>query len=176
MTHSGNYPSLKSRQQGAVLIVSLVILLILTLLGISSMQTTSMEERMAGNMRDRDLAFHAAEVALREGELALTGVVLPDFENTGGWYKAYYLNDNSITWENMAWSDASKVIAATAQIDQVDSQPAYYLEELPTSVSSGESLVVGFAPPPAAGNFRVTARGVGSSGTATVILQSTFRR
>lgn len=170
--HSAKRFPAGNRQQGAVLIVSLVILLILTLLGISSMQTTSMEERMAGNMRDRDLAFHAAEVALREGENALTGVVLPDFDGTGGWHKAY----EELYWDTIDWTDASEVITATTQIDQVAAQPAYYLEELPVSVASGESLVVGFAPPPAAGNFRVTARGVGSSGTATVILQSTFRR
>lgn len=57
-----------ARQRGVVLIVALVVLLVLSMLGVSSMQGTVMEERMAGNMYDRNIAFQAAEAALRAGE------------------------------------------------------------------------------------------------------------
>ncbi|MBT8092482.1 MAG: pilus assembly protein PilX, partial [Gammaproteobacteria bacterium] len=57
---------LPQREQGAVLIVSLVMLLIVTLIAVSSMQGTIMEEKMAGNSRDRNLAFQTAESSLRE--------------------------------------------------------------------------------------------------------------
>lgn len=56
------------RQQGSVLLVSLIFLLLLTIVGVSAMNITSLEERMAGNYRDQDLAFQAAEAALLEGE------------------------------------------------------------------------------------------------------------
>ena len=41
-----------SRQRGAVLVVALLMLLIMTVLGVTAMQMSRMEERMAGNSRD----------------------------------------------------------------------------------------------------------------------------
>ncbi|MBB4866607.1 type IV pilus assembly protein PilX [Pseudomonas nitritireducens] len=55
---------------GAILLVTLVMLLLLTLIGLAGMRLASLEERIAGNLRDRQLAFQAAETALRQGELA----------------------------------------------------------------------------------------------------------
>jgi type IV pilus assembly protein PilX len=57
------------RQGGAALIVALFMLLIMTLMGLSSMRTILQEERMTGNTFDRSLAFQAAEAALRAGEI-----------------------------------------------------------------------------------------------------------
>ena len=54
------------KQQGTVLIFSLVILIVLTLLGISAMQVSTMEEIMAGNMKDCNQGFQAAEAAIRD--------------------------------------------------------------------------------------------------------------
>lgn len=56
------------RQRGSVLIVSLGILAILTLIGLSGANTTVLEERMAGHFRDQRVAFEAAEAALTDGE------------------------------------------------------------------------------------------------------------
>ena len=64
------------RQRGTILFVSLVILLLLTILGVTSMSSVTMEERMAGNLRDGDLAVQASEAALRSGEAWLLGIVL----------------------------------------------------------------------------------------------------
>ncbi len=58
-------------QRGVALFISLVLLLVLTIIGVSAVQTTSMEERMARNTHDSVLAFEAAEVALRTGETFL---------------------------------------------------------------------------------------------------------
>jgi len=57
-----------SRQKGATLVVALLILLVLTVLGLAAMQATRMEERMAGNSRDVNLAFQGAEAGLRDAE------------------------------------------------------------------------------------------------------------
>lgn len=57
-----------NQQTGSALIISLLFLLILTILGVAGIQTTSMQERMSGNMRDRNMAFQASEAALRGGE------------------------------------------------------------------------------------------------------------
>lgn len=59
---------LPSDQRGAVLIVALIMLLLLTVIGLSSMRGTSLQESMAGNMRDGNFALQASEAALRKGE------------------------------------------------------------------------------------------------------------
>ena len=51
-------------QSGAALVVSLLILLVMTVIGISSMRTTNLQEKMASNTREREQAFEAAESAL----------------------------------------------------------------------------------------------------------------
>lgn len=60
--------SFDRQQSGVVLVISLIMLLLLTLIGLSGMQSTILEEKMAGNMRDRNRAFQAAEAALKDGE------------------------------------------------------------------------------------------------------------
>ena len=56
----------RHRQRGAVMIVTLLFLVILTMLGITALSSTTMEERMAGNTRDSQTALQAAEAALRD--------------------------------------------------------------------------------------------------------------
>ena len=56
------------RQSGMTLIVSLVILMALTILGVTSMQSTRTEISMAGNLRESGIAFNAAEAGLRAAE------------------------------------------------------------------------------------------------------------
>lgn len=61
----------QNRQNGATLIVSLVILAVVTLLGVASMRSSNMELRMAASARDRAVAFQRAEAALLRVERAL---------------------------------------------------------------------------------------------------------
>jgi len=51
------------KQAGAVLVVSLVVLLVLTLLGVAGMNSAMMQERMAANAQNSNKAFQAAESA-----------------------------------------------------------------------------------------------------------------
>jgi len=60
-------------QQGAVLIVSLVILLVLTILGVSAMRGSALEGKIASNYRLEQLITQAAEAALLEGERLIEG-------------------------------------------------------------------------------------------------------
>ncbi len=63
----------RSDQQGAILIVCLLFMLIMTVLGTSSMQRLTLGERMTANFWDENLAFQAAEAALRHGEDVVVG-------------------------------------------------------------------------------------------------------
>ena len=59
---------LPHKQQGAVFITGLVFLVAISLLGVTAIKTSTLEERMAGNLRDRNLALQAAEMGLRYAE------------------------------------------------------------------------------------------------------------
>ena len=63
------------RQTGAVLVVSLLILLVMTVLGVAAMGTTTLQERMANNNRQQQVAFQAAEAALRAAETYLGNTI-----------------------------------------------------------------------------------------------------
>src|ERR1700674_5216144 len=66
-----------ARQRGVVLFVVLVFLIILTFLSLTAMRESTAEERMSGNLRDRNVAMQAAELALRDAERDL-GALLAD--------------------------------------------------------------------------------------------------
>jgi type IV pilus assembly protein PilX len=59
------------RQRGMALLVSLIFLLLLTLIGVSSMQNATLQEKMAGSVSLRNQSFQGAEAALRVGESAV---------------------------------------------------------------------------------------------------------
>jgi len=63
-TSSPNY----SNQSGIVLPIALILLLVTTLLGITSLRSNTVSERMTRNTIQRDLEFNNAESALIEGE------------------------------------------------------------------------------------------------------------
>ncbi|MBB6091839.1 type IV pilus assembly protein PilX [Povalibacter uvarum] len=63
--------SSQSKQQGAVLAVSMVVLLALTLFALGASQASRSHERMATGLQIRDVAFQTAEAALRAGERSL---------------------------------------------------------------------------------------------------------
>lgn len=67
----------RRRQSGAVLVVALLFLMIITMLGVSSLQSTTAEERMSGNVRDTGNALQAAEAALRDAWYDINGVCAP---------------------------------------------------------------------------------------------------
>lgn len=65
---------LPRREQGAALIIALMLLAIVMVLASTGWQMATQEERMVGQQRDRTIAFEAAEAALRDGERDLLGV------------------------------------------------------------------------------------------------------
>ena len=73
-----NFPS-RASQSGAVLIVAMIILVILTLLGVTAMNTTSLQERIASNTQEQVHAFQAAETGLNQ---AFSDNLAYDISNT----------------------------------------------------------------------------------------------
>lgn len=56
----------KNQQHGAILVISLLILLVLTLIGVSSLDGSVMEEKMAANSQTATRIFQKAESSIQE--------------------------------------------------------------------------------------------------------------
>lgn len=169
------------KQRGVVLVVALLILLVITIIGVTGMQTTILQETMAGAVRDKHIAFNAAEAALRDGEKYLNDTaVLPGFDDTNGRYSSDGTSED--LWKTVNWSGATQAACNCFIYDDgglVASSgitlPRYIIEELPESEAEVPSLVKGFGVKPTRQLYQVTARGVGSVGGVSV-LQSTYLR
>lgn len=171
--------TLAGRERGAAMVIALVMLLVLTLLATASARMTLMEERMTGNTQDRNIAFQAAEAGLRAGEDEAQVPVLPDFDvNTKGLYTPAAPGDTPV-WDLVDWADENEVLVSAEMVDAPgmlgDATVSYVVEQLPRIATPGESLA-GDTTVDEATFYRVTSRGVGVSGNATVTLQTTFKR
>lgn len=169
----------RSQQSGVALVVALIFLLLMTLLSTSTMRGATMQERMAGNTRDYNLGFQAAEAALREGETYLrTTVVLPDFDDTGAHYVVNSANRPS--WHSYPPSSGSGYLTYGGNSPDTAVLPQYYLEKLTTARPAGTETETGTAIDEIY-YFRITAVGYGgavdSGGNAltSVVLSSVFR-
>ncbi len=165
----------RTRQKGAVLIVSLIILLIMTFIGLAGMEMTGMEEKMAGNMRDRNMAFQAAEATLLEGEQFVeTQSPMPLFDGNNGLYPL--LSNGKKRWDEVDWSANSDIRSYAGQgLGELSAAPAYIVEEL-HSASSDDNLDPGEVVEDDRFYYRVTARAAGQTNAAEVMLQTIYRK
>lgn len=71
-----------SKQKGVVLVVALVMLLIMTVAGVTTMTSATLQERIAGNQRQQMIARGNADRVLKQAEVVLdnlhTGVAFGD--------------------------------------------------------------------------------------------------
>lgn len=163
------------RTRGAALIVSLIMLVVMSLLGVTSMSTSRLEERMAGNARDRSYAFEAAETALIDGENYIGNDEVKSFDgSTTGLHPKPDSGHQLYQESDWAWDDDHTRLydkATSNPLPRVSEQPRYYVEFLGEE-SSQNSLVVGFEAKGGVKFYRITARGVGASGSSAAIIQS----
>ena len=188
------------REQGAVLAIGLIILVIMTLLGVTAMTTTSLENKMAGNLKDWNLALQAAEAGLRDAEtdIVTTGRVsgltnavagcfavvsgTPD-ERDGQCQSA--AGDTTNIWQTINWADGapsqnyvkygSKTLLtqpAYTAAQGYATLPRYILQPISDKGKPGNPLN-GFESNKTK-TTRIIAVGYGGSTQASVMLQSTY--
>ena len=167
----------RSNQRGAVLIVGLIFLAMLTVMGVAAYSVSTQEEKMAGNSRDRMRAFEAAEASLRDCEAILGGLAgLPSFNGTGGMYTAPAVTQvpafEAINWR----TDSAVRVLATAMSD-VSVQPRCIVEELLVlEAKPADGALSGPQQRAEERVYRVSATGYGANITTTAMVQSTYRR
>lgn len=176
MKYYGQY--LKRREEGTILIVCLLILLVMTIIGVTSMQTTSLEERMAGNLRDRDLALQSAESALRDAEAWIeTIVTIGAFNGTAGLYGID--GDADLT----TWSDSDSILYPQTHggsVPGVVEQPRYVIQYVGKIKGTQGARNIGgygsYKPGKDVTAFEVTARGVGANSNSVAEVRTVYGR
>lgn len=174
-------PSPPAKQGGAVLIIGLVLLVALTIIGISALTSTSLEHRMAGNMGDTNQAFNAAETAGRAMQQITVQLTVPpaeqnDCKNTAisvaplcVWKKQA---DN--WWEGKDhswWLNNTTLLDGAGQIKNVKTPPRAVVENLQYIP---DSLVVGLEyVTKGTQYYRITSRGTGYSDESQAVVQQT---
>ncbi|ARV17092.1 hypothetical protein AEP_00127 [Curvibacter sp. AEP1-3] len=162
-----------SKQSGVTLVISLILLLVMTIFGMTAIRLVNSEERMAANTYDRSLAFQATESTLKAIEdliesekpqptsgCATVGSLMtcaaPASSSTPRW------TDTTFT----SWSNATTVGSGTLAIT-----PKYFVEYL------GDTYTCRPGDPSDPNNckrYRITAKVDGGGGRAAVMLQSMY--
>lgn len=175
-----------SRQRGISLVIVMIFLVILSVLGISAMQGSTLSSRIARNESDRNLAFQAAEAALHDAELDIknlridNSLCLPTV--TGCRAERINRGDNFVATctlglcdpaqiSSPVWEDTTKwaigggsvtygTYTGAATLPIVVQQPRYLLEYF----QLGDATV-----------YRITAVGYGANSTTQIMLQSAVK-
>jgi type IV pilus assembly protein PilX len=156
------------QQRGATLIVGLIMLFLLTIIGMASMNITTVDVKVTANAKDRQLAFIGAESAMFQAGQEIANH--PDMldNNVPGYVHTQY-KAAGVSW----WSDYSNWSLSAVTGTPISSD---FKIEFPETVKMGNDLTVSnTGPGNFLGYFPTTTRATGP-GQANVILQSYYQK
>lgn len=163
----------RHHQRGMVLVVAMMILIIITLLGLSAMRSAGLEERMSGNQYDQNYVFEAAEAALREAETVAASPLTFTTTCTNGLCPTPVAGatdrwmDSSFTGWKAATGTNSVIVTAQYIIEDMGMQP----------VDGTCQLQYPIEPTCLVEMVRITAQATATNGRGTsVTLQSNLRQ
>ena len=176
------------KNTGSVLVISLLILLTLTIMGVTALNTTVMEERMSANTRQRNLAHQAAETAMKEAEQWLSdaagNVMLASHINSFNGSSELYdstVSARSIGWninDTSNWTSGNSEAVTTlssfpSSTTEIPGAPRYVIEYMGRI---GDPPLNFTDPDLRSYAFRVVVIGWGPDKTTKVVLSSTFSK
>lgn len=164
---------LLAKEKGIALIVALIILVLMTILGVSAVRMITAEEKMVTNTYDRSLAFQAVESTLKTVEAlvetekptpttgcAVVGSIMvcatPLASSTPRWL------DTAFT----SWQNSDVVGSGNLAVT-----PQYFVEYLGNTFACRPGDA---SDPNSCKRYRVTARTNSGGSRATVMLQSIY--
>jgi|GEM_PF-2350294 len=155
-------------QQGFILFLTLILLIMLTVLALTQVSLNSTQTRIAANATDAEISFEKTEGAINEAiNFVTNGTYVTDnfLRNNNG---LYLLNQNAANiWTTVNWSSNTAVIKSFQ--GGSGAQAAYLIEQLPSVIKPGQNMKT------PTHIFRVTGRSLGASGNTSVLLQSTLQ-
>ncbi|KAF1698310.1 pilus assembly protein [Pseudoxanthomonas jiangsuensis] len=160
-------PATRQGQQGAALYVALMMLILLALIGIVGMQVAGLQERMAANYLNTNLAFQTAEADAREHECYLEGLV-----NRTGTCAAAAVDVSQICDDGFdagSWAAAKSVDVPQANRVSV--------REIGPCISGNSSLAMGTAPVSEDPNpvYQITVYATNEAASANAAIDTIFR-
>jgi len=164
------------RQRGMTLVVSLIFLLILTILGVTAVNTSTLQQKMAGNMRDADMALQVAETGLRGGEarlMALYASGKPAADATGSsgvWLQGIPQTLNSGWWR--AKSTPYNGSGTPLRLDTLPN-PRYVLEE--SDFVEDTFTQRKYSAKPGVQYYKITSGAVGVSPASQAMIEDIYR-
>ena len=173
------------KQQGVALVVSLIILVSLTMLGLTSIQRTTVDLAMAGNQRETGLMFQAAEVGLIAAEdSANASNSNADFDDaSNGLYTVLADNPGYFSpdyFDDSLWISSSTEANTDMKTDfGIKDEPRFMIEYLGDRDQNALAKInIGSYGSQQPGDivsiYRSTARGVGMTGNSFRYVQSYF--
>ena len=164
------------KQNGAVLVISLIILLIMTLLGLNGLRTVSLEEKMATAVVDRALVFQAVEAALRTGEERILTAIgtgaLP--RSSGDCHAGLCAPPDPTLAERWLDSKFEGWVAGPAiESGDITIATQYFVETISSNVECVSKILHQDAIV-SCSSYRITARSDVGENRANVMLQSTY--
>lgn len=184
----------RTAERGTALVMSLIFLLILTILGVTAMTTSSLQEKMAGNLRDQFMAMESVESAVRAGERWLF-----DYRTTFGATSrpnnicpGSSSPTNPDVWASNcvaggidaqldSWWTAGAVaynswgLGAAYPINEVAAQPRYFIE-LTQEVVDSPAKELGYGGDKPMYYFTISGWSYGATQYARALLQDTYRK
>jgi type IV pilus assembly protein PilX len=158
-------------QSGFSLVIVLVFMLVLIMIGITGMQASGLQERMAGHSRDRSVALQATEATLRvaENKTLSLGAFDGDTSCTNGICSPGSAPDPlSYTWDDSKSVTLDPSSDATMQLStSLAANPRYFLEFAGLKPTPGASEGATFV-------YRASAHSVGQNTQTTTSLQSNY--
>jgi type IV pilus assembly protein PilX len=179
-----SYPFLK-QQQGIALVICLLLLMVLTIISVSAMQSTILEEKMAGNVRDYELAFQSSETALRSGESEMLSIALDDNRSLpspsdNGFGGVWSSEIDTETDDNIPWWDerddnwwGAEAKTTTETLSNV-AEKGQYIIEFQQFVKDDGLGVCTYDGCSGRDFHQITSRAEGGSTDTVVLLQSVF--
>lgn len=158
------------RMRGATLVVALIMLLLIAIIGFGAMQTTTMEERMSGNMRDQNMSLQAAEAGLREREAWLRDATTPP--STTAWLVRSGELDLSQTFPFGA-SAVEYGTEGVQEVEGVTADPQIVMEEMEFVP---DDLLTGFDIRKGRDFYRILSEGKGQTENSATVLESTYAK
>jgi type IV pilus assembly protein PilX len=179
----------RAGQRGFSLVTTLLFMIAALLLGVSVMSVNVMQERMIGNTKDRDLAFQAAEAALRDAEMDVAnnivdssafvdncafGLCTPPSRRATP--SPLPVDAPAGFWSNPANVRTYGTYTGVAPFPGVPNQPRYVIENLGVLSSLTESVKLPPEPGTTINGYRITARATGARDETVVVLQSIYAK
>jgi type IV pilus assembly protein PilX len=177
---------------GFSLLFVLLMMVVLAFLALAGMSTGIVQERMAGNARDQNVALQAAEAALRDAEADIEANLSPTsgFTDTcpGGLCTPPSMTasapQSAPLWQAIDWTNQARAYGSATGApallgpgnQPLAAQPSYFIELLPSLPSAGGSVCMGCSSTPSdrARAYRITVRASGIRSSTVVMLQSVY--